>query len=270
MVTSDTNRAQVTAIPPYERPVQGLPSGAESVAEQGQVEERSAGSPISIREPFWFLSLVVAGATIGSTWGLATSVLAILGLAGVYAAYVLPVAAITLGLSFVAVGAVGAGWARTLRFTEQENSRERAIFSVGVAAMVIAGLAAIVLGLLTFVFLSDTRFGAIAVIALGLGLLCHSGVMRGVSQFTHCVTYQGRGGQRPSGPFAINALSLAPPRDFVVGLGSVVLGILAMMHVVPAILELVALLVLGCAVAATVSTLCGASLAALKAIYAKG
>ena len=80
------------------------------------------------------------------------------------------------------------------RFAEHETSRDRIVFFSGVAAALIAGLAAVVLGILNFAFLGDVRFGAVAVIVLGLGLLWHSGVMRRVSQFTHDVTYRGAEG----------------------------------------------------------------------------
>ncbi len=80
----------------------------------------------------------------------------------------------------------------------------------GVAAVLIAGLAAVVLSILNLVVLGDARFVALAVILLGLGLLWHSGVMRCVGHFTDYVIYRGAEGSRPSGPFAINALSLAP------------------------------------------------------------
>jgi hypothetical protein len=266
MVTSESNRVQSSTTAPFERQTQTFQPTPGGVAQQPRAEE-----PVSVpmRDPFWFMSLVVAGATIGSLWGLSALVLAILGLSHVLPTYILPVTAMVLGFAFLMLGAVGAAWTRMFRFPENETSRERIVFSSGVAAALLAGLAAVVLGILNFVALGDTRFGAVAVIALGMGLLWHSRVMRRVHRFTYDAAYHGVERRRPSGPFAINALSLAPVRDFLVGLGGVILGVLAMMNVAPTVLEFVALLTIGGALTATASTLCGATLTTLKGVCAK-
>ena len=202
--------------------------------------------------------------------GLTALVLAILGLSGALPTYMLPVAGVVLGLALLVLGAMGAVWARMFGFAEHETSRERIILSGSVAAVSIAGLAGVVVSLLSFASLGDLRIGALAVIVLGLGLLCHSEIMRRVSQFAHDVTFRGADIRRPSGPFAINALSLAPVRDFLVGLGGVILGILAMMNIAPVALAFVALLTIGGALAATASTICGAALATVKGVCSKG
>jgi hypothetical protein len=198
MVTLESNRTQPSTTAPYER--QTVQPTAEAVAEQPQAEQRTS---IAVRDPLWFVSLVVAGATIGSMWGLSTLIVSILGLSGVLPIYMLPVAGITLGMAFLMLGTVGTAWARMFGFAEHETSRDRLAFLGGLAAVLIAGLFAVVLGILNFVFLGDARFVAVAVIALGLGLLWHSWVMRRVSHFTHYVTYHGTESRLPSGPFAI-------------------------------------------------------------------
>ncbi|MGO8751708.1 MAG: hypothetical protein ACLQNE_37680 [Thermoguttaceae bacterium] len=215
------------------------------------------------------MSLAVAGASIGSLWGLSALVLAILGLSGVLPIYMAPAACIGLGLAFLMLGAVGDTWARMFRFAEQESSRERIGFYSGVTATWIAGLAAVLLGILNFVFLGDPRFTAVAVIALGLGLLWHSGVTRRVSRFTHDITYRGIEEHRPVGPFAVNALSGAPVRDILIGLGGVILGTLAIMNIAPVTLGFVALLTMGGALTFTASTVCGAALITLKKACSK-
>ncbi len=138
--------------------------------------------------------------------GAAPSFLAILGLSGLLPIYMLPVAGIVLGLAFVTLGSVGAIWARMFRFAEHETLRERIAYFGGLAAAVIAGVAAVVLGILNLAFVADVRLTAIAVLALGLGLLCtRCHVAR--DQFTHDARYHGAEAIRPSGPFAANALS---------------------------------------------------------------
>jgi hypothetical protein len=201
--------------------------------------------------------------------GLSVSVLAILGLSGVAPIYTLPMAGIVIGLAFLTLGAIGTAWVRMFRFAENATSRDRIVFFSGVAAVLIAGLAAVVLSILNFMALGDARFAAIAVILSGLGLLWHSGVMRRVSHFTYDVTYEGAEWRPSSGPFAINALSLAPVRDLLVGLAGVVLGVLAMMNVAPVILGFVALLIIGAALTVTASTICSASLATVQTVCSR-
>ncbi|MHB1038675.1 MAG: hypothetical protein ACYC0Y_28970 [Pirellulales bacterium] len=272
MVTSESNRAPAPA-PPYERQAPTFQPTSEAVAEPPRAEQpgplAEQPMPLAVRDPLWFTSLVVAGATMGSMWGLSVLVLSILGLAGVLPMYILPVAGIVLGVAFLTLGAVGTAWARLFRFDEQENSRDRVMFSSGVATVLIAGIAAVGLGILNFAFLGDVRFTAATVIVLGLSLLLQSRVTRHVSEFAHDFAYRGAEVRRFSGPFAINALSMAPVRDSLVGLGSVILGVLAIMNIAPVVLGFVALLALGGAVALTASTICGATLATLKAACPK-
>jgi hypothetical protein len=71
-------------------------------------------------------------------------------------------------------------------------------------------------------------------------------------------------GRQLRGPAAINALTVAPLRDFLVGLTSVILGVLAIFSVAPAALGFVALLAMGVAMVATTSTVCSATLATLE------
>jgi hypothetical protein len=227
------------------------------------------GVSVIVRDPFWFMSLVVAGATAASFWGIGALVLSIFGLSGVAVDYLLPVVGIVAGAAFLTLGGVIAAWGRMFRFSEHETTRDRIVVSSGVAAVLTAGIAAIVLSVLNLVLLGDVRFVAIAVMAMGVGLLLHSGLMRRVSRFTNYVTYYKVEGRQPSGSIAINALSLAPLRDFLLGLGSLVLGILAILNIVPVVLGFVALLALGGAVTLTVSTICGATLATLRNVCSK-
>ena len=58
-------------------------------------------------------------------------------------------------------------------------------------------------------------------------------------------------------------------RDFLLGLGGAILGILAILNIAPVVLGLVALLAMGGAVTLTASTICGATLATLKGAGSK-
>ena len=83
-------------------------------------------------------------------------------------------------------------------------------------------------------------------------------------RFTHDITYRGFDEHRPSGPFAVNALSGAPVRDILLGLASVILGTLAVMDIAPIVLAFVALLIMGGALTFTASTICGTALITMK------
>ncbi len=258
MVTSESNRGQTAvATPPFERQTQVPPPSPEAPAPPARAEERG---PTPLREPLWFMSLVVAGATIGSIWALGALVLATVGLSGVAAIYTLPVAAIVVGLAFLTLGGIDRFWAGMFPFAEGETRRDRLIFTGGIWAVIVAGLVGIILGVVNLTHFTDPRFVGLGIIVLGLGLLCHSEVMRRVSRFP----YHGVEGRQLRGPAAINALTVAPLRDFLVGLASVILGVLAIFSIAPAALGFVALLAMGVAMVATTSTVCSATLATLE------
>jgi hypothetical protein len=261
MVTSESNRTQASVTSPFARQTQSGPLPAEAVAERPAVEQKAEEKEVfPVRYPIRFTSLVAAGATIGSLWGLSVSLLAILGLSGVAVAYMSPVAGIALGSSFLVLAGVDLAWAGMFRIAGIEKPRERVVFTGGVAAVLIAGCIGIITGILNLMSLTGTWLGAVAVIFLGLGLLWHSGVMRRISDVTH----RNVGVVHANGPLAINALSLAPVRDFLVGFGCAILGLLALLGVVPTVLTCVALLAMGGALAFTTSTICGATLANLE------
>ena len=257
MVTIESNRTQPSLAPSYDRPAPELPLPGEEVAEAG-VAHPKAGP---LRAVIWFTSLIASGATIASIWGLSTLALGIIGLAGVVPAYMLSVAGITLGLAFLTLGGLTMAWARTFLFADHPDRRERAGFSGAVAGVWIAGLAGIAAGILNLTLYSGVGLGGMGVAAIlfGLGLAAHSGAMHHVSRFSHQ-----RVVDHVKGPLAVNALSVAPIRDFVVGVGAVILGILAILDVVPVLLGLVALLALGGTVAVTALTICGATVAGLE------
>ncbi len=270
MVASEGNRTQSSfttesVTSQYNRPA-AAPRAPVETAEPGRLQP---SNPILVREPFWFLSLIVAGATIASMWALGAAAVAILGLCFIVPQYMLPIAAIVLGLGFTQLAETDIAWERMFRFTDRQAADFWRTYYGGATAVLAAGVAAIVLGILNLVFLADVRLAAVAVIAMGAGLFLHSGIVRSVSRLTHEAVGRGEAETLPSGPFAFNALSVAPVRDAVIGVAGIVLGILAVLHIVPVILALAGMLAMGAAVTFTASTICGASLLTLKEVYAK-
>jgi hypothetical protein len=258
----ENKRGQMGGTTSYERETQPFPSSVQPVTEQTPVQETPA---LSAREPLSSLTLIVTGATIGSIAGLSSLVLGIVGLSSVLPMHMLGVSGIVLGAAFLMLGIVDIVWARMFRFTEPNESWSRGLLFTDATVLLIAGIVAIVFSGLNLMFLTAERFSAAAIIVMGLGLLWHSRTMRRVSRFTH----DSLEGRRLSGPVAINALSLATVRDFVLGLTGVILGILAIFSVAPITLGLVMQLVFGVALTLTVSTICGATLATLRAACSK-
>jgi hypothetical protein len=261
MITTETDWGQAPVAPPFERPTQ--PAGAAPVAESPAAVRQERQFPV--REPFLSLSLIVSGATIGSMWALCAVVLAILGLIGVPPVYMFSVAGIALGAAFLTLAMVGMAWARMFRFAEHGNVWQRNIVAGGLAVVFVAGLAAIALDILSLVFLAPQVLGGVSIIVLGSALLWHSGVTRSIRRFS----YDDIEGRRPKGLAAVNALSLAPVRDFLAGAASITLGILMLLAIVPMVLGFVAVFVLAGALTLTISTVCAATLSTLRGLCSK-
>jgi len=259
MVTTEGNRVQTPGptTPTLERPTPSLQPPTEESVARPRTESRPA---LVGTDPLWLMSLVVSGATVASIAGLSAAVLAIVGLSGIYAMYLWAIAAIVLGAGFLTLGDVGAVWTRMFQRPQTETRPRRMGFASGVFAAWTTGLIAVVLGVLLLLFPGSFRYGAGAAIAVGVGLLWHSEVMWRVSRFTHDVFYRGMEERPLIGPLSINALSLAPVRDSIVGLVAIVLGLLAMLNIGPLTLGLVAFLIIGVALTASASTVCSASL----------
>ena len=212
MVTSEGNRVQSPAMAPFERQAaafQPVAETAESTARQSQSEPRGASV---LRDPVWFTSLVVSGATIGSLWGLSPRSWPFSACRAwrrsIFCRW--PASFLGSGISHAAARSMSPGPA----CSDSPNMERRgsgSCFSAAPAVVSIAGLAAVVLSILNFAMLGDPRFAAIAVILLGAGLLWHSGPMRCVSHFTQDITYHARDRRPPSGPFTVNALSSRRP-----------------------------------------------------------
>ncbi|MFZ1932593.1 MAG: hypothetical protein WCB27_17015 [Thermoguttaceae bacterium] len=250
----ENKRGQVSGTT-YERETQPFQPATESVTEQyaPQATTLPAG-----REHLLPLSLIVSDATVGVIGGIATLILTIIGLSGLVPAYLLGVSCIVVGATFLMLAASGITWARMFRFGQRQETWNQILLRMGVFAAIAAGFAGITLGILNLVFPALVSLTAISVIALGAGLIWHSTVMANVGRFTRDSVAEHRGS------FGGTALSLAPVREFLVGTGAVVLGILALLGIVPVTLTLVGLLMLGAALIFSHLTVCGATLATLK------
>lgn len=175
-----------------------------------------------------YFSGIAGGSVTEGAGAIATIILAIIGLAGVFADIVAPVAVIVIGAVFLMEGI----WlSAAIRRQNHQVIRRTPGMANGVTAGFFAGLAGIVLGILALFRASPGTTNdvlmAVAVLVYGAALLVGAGVF---SRLT---------GTADATIATVNSGSL------LVGMAAVVLGILAVIGLVPMTLVLVALLSLG-------------------------
>lgn len=197
---------------------------------------------------------IISGSSVEAIAGAAAVVLAILGLAAIEPAFMLTVATIALGAALVAeaVG-VSAEYARVLSRSSDRSSLHRLELGGGMGMQFAGGSAAIVLGILGLIGLVPTTLIAIAAIVLGVALAANSGVMVRLN----ALRAEPAGNHEMARRVAYEAMNAVSGTEVLVGLGAIVLGILALIGLASQTLELVAVLALGAAVVMTGSALIG-------------
>ena len=171
--------------------------------------------------------------------GAGVAILAILSLAGVYPRPLLEISCIAAGATLL----IGAG-IESARLTALYG-RARAEMAGGFTGEVVGGAGAAALGILALVGLDPATLTAISAIALG-----------GASLLGGIVPAR----ERPLGirdERAVHAGEGAGAVQGLVGVGAVVLGILALVGIAPTLLTTVALLAVGCGMMLTGAALLG-------------
>ena len=175
-----------------------------------------------------YFSGIAGGSMTEGAGAIAAIILSIIRLAGVFADIVAPIAVIVIGAVFLMEG-VWLG-AATRRQNAQATRRSLGLAN-GVSAGFFSGLAGIVLGILALFRASPATstdvLMAVAVLVYGSALLVGGGAF-----------------SRLAGT-ADTALATVNSGSLLVGMAAVVLGILAVIGLVPMTLVLVALLSLG-------------------------
>lgn len=180
--------------------------------------------------------------------GAAAVVLAIIGLAGGLPTAMMSIATIVLGGAILLDAfAIGGKYERLVRDTwgaEVRGAKVRA--GTGLSAEALAGIAGVVLGILALLGFMPLTLCAVALLVFGGGLMLGS-VARRRFDATSAAHY-GAG----ASPTALRALeeatTVAAGGDVLVGIGAVVLGILALLGIYPLTLVLVGFLGVGGAV----------------------
>ncbi|HVH45395.1 MAG TPA: hypothetical protein VM925_23740 [Labilithrix sp.] len=175
----------------------------------------------------------VAGSTAGALLGLTAIVLSIFALAGLLVLPLTAVAVITVGAALLVESASVASRPRI-----HHGEATRAIIFGGVGADTITAMAAVTLGVLSLIGIAPLTLLPVSILVLGAGLL--------FSGATALVERVRAAYESPRAPdIADDAASAAAGAHMLVGAGSLVLGILAVLSTVPLLLTLIATLSLG-------------------------
>jgi len=207
------------------------------------------------------IKVVAGGSITEALCGAATVVLAIIGLAGttVPPGDVASVAAIVFGVALMAQGAaVAARFNQLLRDTAPYDWDARGDLGSGVGAELVGGAAGIVLGILGIIGLGQPVLIPIAVIVFGGALLIGSGAAAELGSLRAPATNE------HFAHVARQASSAASGTQVLVGLGAIVLGILALLGIAPVMTTMVALLVLGASVVLSGGAISGRMVALLR------
>ncbi len=198
-----------------------------------------------VREEEISAEMVTGGSAVEAVGGIATVVLAIVGLAGIFPLYLTAVAAIVLGASLLLQGgAVAARFSRLLTATAGARMPAHDIGG-GVSAGFLGGVAGIVLGILSLLLIYPQVLLPVTAIVFGAVLLMAFGSTARLNTF---VIERCTAGNELARRVAGDMVLAANSAQALVGVAGIVLGIVGVVGVYPIILSLVAFLVLGVAV----------------------
>lgn len=183
----------------------------------------------------------VEGASTGEAIaGAAAVVLGILGLIGLYPGVLDSIACIAAGAGLLLAGAAIAGrFSRLTAFVEGSRPRQEVTGSLGMEAL--AGAAGVVLGILALLGVGTISLLSIAAIVLGAGLIMAGGARSRLETLSHMHTVgESRAMQ--------DVVYVSSGSDVLVGVGTIVLGILALSGIAPLTLTLISMLAIGAAI----------------------
>jgi hypothetical protein len=194
------------------------------------------------------------GGFVDAIGGVATIVLAIIGLSGAKPEMLVAVATIVFGAALLVQGGAMLSEYVGIIFPDGASSVSMEQFGgSSLSALFMAGAAGIVLGILALVGVQSAILTSVAIIAFGAGLLVSSNSVTQLHALKRATEVQStRGGaavvahEMAAGSAGVQSLA---------GLAAIVLGILALSDVHSIVLELSALIALGATLVMTGSTL---------------
>jgi hypothetical protein len=201
--------------------------------------------------------IVIGGTTISGLLAAAVGILSIVGLAGTYPGWMVTIATIVLGISFLLEGGAIAGrWSGLFREAREERMVE---MGAGITAEAFAGIAGIVLGVLGLLGIVPAVLIPCAAIVLGAALVIGAGANVRVNDLV--MTYKQ---EHPIGrQEAHEAVFAATGLQALIGLGAITLGIIALAGILPLTLSLVAMLIMGVVLLLSNATIAGRMLSVL-------
>lgn len=185
--------------------------------------------------------IVRGGSLIGGIAGGVAVILAVIGLGNVMPHLMIPLAIIALGAAFLFEGAAIAA-----RFSDllTETSKGRSIvprLGAGLTAEVVGGIAGAILGLLALLNVSPLILMPVAFIVYGVTLIFGSGV----AAWLEALLTSRSGEHEKIGKVAHEAVEVSAGVQMILGVSTVILGILSLAGISPSVMNLVSVLCVG-------------------------
>ena len=183
--------------------------------------------------------VMTGGASIEALGGAAAIVLAIIGLAGYLPFYMAGIATLAIGGALLVHGvSVAARWRQTIERLSRDRKDEMTV-SGGVGIETLGGACGVALGILALAGILPGVLLSVAAIVLGGSLLLAGPAL---PELARLVSDSDRNFERT----IREAMRATSGADMLLGAGAVVLGILALLHIGPALtLVMVSMLALG-------------------------
>lgn len=195
------------------------------------------------------MRIVTAGSIVEALGGAGAVVLSIIGLAGMARMMMVAISIIAIGAALLFAGGAMASRYSQLVAHVSGGRIEEAEFGGSVGAEFLTGSAGIVLGVLILLNIAPTLLAAISVVVFGGGLLLSTGATTGINSLVEAYPYDRHV------RLAREAVQGAAAVQSLVGIGSCILGILALLGIQPYTLILVALLGIGGAIVISASAI---------------
>jgi hypothetical protein len=198
------------------------------------------------------------GGLVDAIGGIATVVLAIIGLAGIHTDVLMPIAIIVFGAALLIQGGTMLSEFASVPFASAEQ-----FGASGVSTVFLVGAAGIVLGVLALIGIGTSTLVSVSVIAFGAALLISSNSVRQLGTL-RAAMLPAAGAVIPAN-MASEMASGSAAVQLLAGLTAIVLGILAVVGIHAGTLVAAALIVVGAAIVLSGSTLTGAVMSFMPA-----
>lgn len=203
---------------------------------------------------------LVGGSGVEAVCGIAAVVLPILGLAHVIPSVMLAISGIAVGVGLLFEGGAIAAEHKKLLARIAESKAQELEVDTGMSVELVGGLAAIVLGILSVLDLAPMVLMPVSAIVVGTALILGSGTMVRMNALRVAASGQ----EAKMEHLAREVVNTSAGTQVFVGMGAVVLGILALIGVASSVLSLVAFLCIGASMTLSGSAIGGRLMGVFK------